>query len=82
MLGADDGNILRIVADDIGEVAEIRLMCGERAGKVDLRAHDVILAVCELDNVVLALVHQREEVGEERRLVHAPNGVTLVTVAE
>ena len=57
-------------------------MCGERAGKVDLRAHDVILAVCELDNVVLALVHQREEVGEERRLVHAPNGVTLVTVAE
>ena len=65
VLGADDGNILRIVADDIGEVAEIRLMCGERAGKVDLRAHDVILAVCELDNVVLALVHQREEVREE-----------------
>ena len=82
MLGADDGNILRIVADDIGEVAEIRLMCGERAGKVDLRAHDVILAVCELDNIVLALVHQREEVREERRLVHAPNGVTLVAVAQ
>ena len=57
-------------------------MCGERAGKVDLRAHDVILSVCELDNIVLALVHQREEVREERRLVHAPNGVTLVAVAQ
>ena len=82
MLGADDGNILRIVADDVREVAEIRLMRGERAGKVDLCAHDVILAVCELNDIVLALVHQREEIREERRLVHAPNGVTLVAVAQ
>ena len=65
VLGADDGNILRIVADDVLEIAVVRFMCRKRTSEVDLRAHDVILAVCELDNVVLALVHQREEVREE-----------------
>lgn len=78
MFRANNRNVLRIVADDVLEIAVVCFMCRKRTSEVDLCAHDVILAACEFDEVVLRLVHQREEISKERRLVHAPDGISLI----